>query len=96
MPSPSNDVSSVPFALYRAKAKSKLAPLLLSPATTILPSLCTATLRAESYPPKSVVSLPSPSNDVSSVPLVLYLATAKSLSLVPATTILPSLCRATL
>ena len=45
--------------------------------------------------PMSVVTLPSVSKVVSSAPVVVYRKTAKSLLLVPATTIFPSLWIAT-
>ncbi len=94
LPSVSKLMSSVPSALYRATAKSELMPLNEFPATTILPLPSIATLLAESLLlPKSVVSLPSVSKLVSSVPSALNLATAKSSSLPlredPTTTIWP-------
>src|SRR3954471_15275566 len=59
-----------------------------------------ATLRATSLPePSAVVTIPSASNVVSSVPLELYRTTAKSsfvpFRVDPTTTILPLLCIAT-
>ena len=89
-------ISKLPSVLYRATAKVKVFAL---PATTILPSFCSATAFPLSSPPKSVVTVPGKIpvglKVTSKLPSVLYRATAKSLSDSPATTILPSFCSAT-
>ena len=81
MPSPANELSSEPSALYRASANSHSTALTRAePATRILPSGWIATAVAvETVPaPKSVICLPSPLNDVSSEPSASKRASAKS------------------
>ena len=101
VPSSLNDKSGDPSLFSRAAAKSLLPPEKLNPATTIFPSFCNATLDARFSPvPIANVSWPSPSNEESGDPLLLNRARANRLWLVlvayPATTILPSLCKARL
>ena len=66
LPSPLNVVSRRPSCSYRTTAK----PLLELPAAMIL-SLCNATDLATAYSPRLVVTLPSPSNEVSRLPSLL-------------------------
>src|SRR5215471_12516875 len=85
---------------YRASAKSARALTVAPPATTILPSGCTAMENGRSLPPaKSVVTLPLAPKLVSSVPLPVNLARAKSYTpptrVCPTAIIFPSDCRAT-
>ena len=81
-----------------AASAERAAPLkwLRSPATTILPSSWTATSKATSVPgPRSVNTLPSPLNVVSSVRPVKYRATKILPPAPPTTTTLPSSWTAT-
>ena len=90
MPSPLKLVSRFPDDVKRATKKSTALP-----ATTILPFASISMARMASHPPpRSVVHLPSPLNDVSSVPSMLRRASAASPELPtptqPPTTIFPS------
>ena len=101
MPSSENEVSRLPLMLYRTTATCQSPSNQTLPATTILPSLCSATALARSLsPPIAVVTMPSLEKEESSQPLLRYRATANTWSLslsvaYPATTILPSGCMAT-
>ena len=91
-------VSSWPSDVYRARPMSSPAV----PTATIFPSGWIASaVMSSSWPLRSVVTIPSWSKLVSSVPSALYRTSAKSLlkpeasSADPATTILPLDCTAT-
>src|SRR6266540_3800539 len=71
LPSPSKEVSRLPFGLYRARAKRVFSPPVLPPATILLSSWI-ATALAPAAPAKGVVTFPSPPKEVSRAPSVLY------------------------
>src|SRR5215211_3336454 len=96
-PSPEKVVSALPDVSYRPTVKSQLDELSLAvPATTILPSVCSATAcHRLLLVPSEAAATPSPLKDVSSPPLTLkrmiVLAWAPGgPELSPATTILSS------
>ena len=100
---PPNVVSSVPSALKRVASRVAGPPPVgvLSPATTILPSGCSATALAVSFAPKSGWFTPLPlSYEVSSAPWAVKRAVTTSDVVppgeiaVPATTTRPSGCTA--
>ena len=87
-------MSSEPLGFRRATATRKSE----SPASTILPSGCSAAPKADSCsPPKSIMRFPRDPNVVSSMPLVRRRATQKEPAAAPppATTILPFGCTST-
>src|SRR5262249_37629554 len=100
LPSPEHVVSSEPLGLRRATAARRSEP----PASTILPSGCSAAPKTDSprpWPPRPITRLPPDPNVVSSTPLLRRRATQKrlgavgSLAVLPATTILPLGCTST-
>ena len=88
LPSPENVVSSAPLGFKRATATRKSE----CPASTILPSACSAAPPIDSSaPPNSILRFPPDPNVVSSAPLVRRRATQNELAGAPppATTIRP-------
>ena len=94
LPSPENVLSSEPLGFSRVTATRRSE----SPASTILPSGCSAAPKAVSLsPPKSIVRFPPDPNVVSNAPLLRRRATQKKSAAPPspATTILPLGCTST-